>query len=275
MKQSHLKTWFSNFPNLIFLLGKEDRAVLDTIDPQKYVDFNLTRESEVIRIINDHKPQAWKWVRLYPSLKDLPAEDYAILDHIVPNDFAGEVTESDIRRIIAYRKENLRKKREEKAEGKVRDYYRNHAEEIAKEEKDRSLLSEIPFSATIIGTAFTSAGVAMWGTTVNPVPYLVIGIPAIVVPWLACSLALKRLDRNSLTPRLKMPEKVKTGPLFAAFIGCFYAALIGLGILLGTLFVWERLGWGVAEASFWTGLLTIVGSAFLFIILAIAVPSRE
>ena len=275
MKQSHLNTWLGNFPNLRFILSKEDKAVLDTIDPAKYIDFNLTKETEVIRIINDHKPQAWKWVRLFPDLKNLSAEDYAILDHIVPNDFVGDVTEADLKRIIAYRKDNLRKAQAKEAEDLAKAYYRDHADEIAREEKDRTLLSKIPQWATVIGTSFITAGVAMHGTAIDPLPYFVIGVPVIVLPWLICSSIIKKLDSESVIPRAIDLGDTRLGFLATAFIILFYAALIGLGIFLGTAFVWERLGWGSAEPIFWTGLLTIIGSAFLFVMLAIATPSKD
>ena len=54
MKTSYLNTWLQDFPKLAYLLSSEDKAVLDKIDPRKYQHHNLTRETEVIRIINDH-----------------------------------------------------------------------------------------------------------------------------------------------------------------------------------------------------------------------------
>ena len=272
--EHYLKNWLGEFPNLRFILSAEDKKVLDTINPYKYKDHNLTRETEVIRIINDHKPQAWKWVRLYPNLKNLPAEDYAILDHIVTTDYMTEITEDDVRRIIAYRKENIRKEKAKQVEDNARLYYQNHADEIAEEERTRTRLSKVPQWTTVIGTSFVTAGIAMHGTAIAPLPYFIIGIPTIVLPWLVCSLAMKRLDYNSITPR-PSKDDTKLGFLSVAFIALFYIGLLGLGVLLGTVFVWERLGWGSAEPVFWTGLLSIIGAASLFILFAIATPSKE
>lgn len=275
MKQSYLKEWFGLFPDLRFLLSKKDKEVLNEINPAKYRDFNLTRNTEVIRIIEDHKPQAWKWVSLYPRLKDLPAEDYAILDHIVPNDYVGDVTEEDVRRIIAYRKENLRKEKAKEAENKAKAYYRNNATAIAKEERKRTSLTKVPQWATVLGSAFITGGVSMIGSAVNPVPYFVVGVPLLVLPWLACSLVMKKLDANSVIPKAVKPIKAGFGFLDVAFIALLFIALIGVGILAGSGLVWERLGWPSAEPVFWTGLITIVGSAFLFVIFAIATPHRD
>lgn len=272
--KSYLNNWLGDFPNLRFILSAEDKKVLSTINPYKYKDHNLTRETEVISIINEHKPQAWKWVRLYPSLKSLPPEDYAILDHIVTTHFIGEVTEEDIRRIIAYRKENLRKAKAKEEEDKARSYYELHADEIAKEEKSRTTLSKVPQWGLVLGTAFTTTGVAMVGTAIDPVPYIFLGALTIILPWLICSILLKELDYNSVTPR---PIKSTDGLDFltVVYIIFFYIGLLGLGILLATPLVWERLSWAEAEPIFWTGLLAIIGSAVLFVISAIATPSKK
>ena len=272
--EHYLRNWLGEFPNLRFILSAEDKKVLDTINPYKYKDHNLTRETEVIRIINDHKPQAWKWVKLYPNLRNLSAEDYAILDHIVPTDYMTEITENDVRRIIAYRKENIRKEKAKQVEDSARLYYQNHADEIAEEERTRTRLSKIPQWTTVLGTSFITAGIAMHGTAIAPLPYFIIGISTIVLPWLGCSLAMKKLDSDSVTPHLGK-DGTKLGFLSVAFIALFYIGLLGLGVLLGTTLVWERLGWGNAEPVFWIGLLSIIGAASLFIIFAIATPSKE
>lgn len=270
MKTSHLKEWFAEFPNLRFLLSKEDKDILDKIDPVKYQDFNLTKETEVVRIINDHKPQAWKWVRLYPSLKNLPAEDYVILDHIVPSDFLGGVTEADIRRIIAYREAKIEEDKEDSRAFKAKKYYEDHKTEISKEEKDRSRITNIVKYTSLAGIAFTTAGVVLRSSI-----HLGIGISLIILPLLASAICLKKMDRNSVIPKPIKRDNTKLDFLSVAFIILYYIGFIGMGITLGMLLVWELGGWDTARSVMLTGLSTIGASVILFLITAIATPSKE
>lgn len=275
MEPSYLNIWLKDFPKLKILLSKEDKEVLDKINPKKYVDFNLTKESEVIRIIDDHKPQAWKWIQMYPNLRDLPPEDYAVLDRIVPSDYISEVTEEDVRRIIAYRKENARKKKSQEAEDKARRYYEEHAKDIAQEEKDRTFLSKIPHYSLLFGISFITAGIVVSDTAIPSLPYFLIGVPSIVIPWVLCSLVLKKLDKSSVTPKSVHTKDDRIDFISAVFILCFYIGLVGVGIFLGSMIIWQVLSWTQAEGVFFTGLLTLVGSAFLFLLIAIVTPSKK
>lgn len=274
MEKSYLNQWLSEFPRLRFLLSKGDLDVLSKINPADYALHNLTRETEVIRIINDHKPQAWKWVRLFPNLQNLSAEDYAILDHIVTNDYIGEVTEQDILRIIAYRKDELRKKKEAEKAQKAKEYYQDNKAAIEKEERFRYKLSKAPIFFTTIGVAVVTPGVACINAGVNPIPYFLLGGALIIAPWLYGARKLKSLDKNSVIPRNK-EEKVKMDITTILFIVCYYAGVIGLGILLGSLPTWERLGWYTAEQTMMTGFITIAASVIVFLIAVIATPVRE
>ncbi len=274
MEQLYLNTWFIDFPNLRYVLSKEDKEILNNIDPKDYADLNITKESEVIRIINNHKPQAWKWIRLYPSLKDLPAEDLVILDHIIPSDYIGEITEEDVRRIIAYRKEMARKKKEEEKADEARTYYKAHAKEIAHEEKIRTRLAKTVKWFSIFGVGLLTSGIRFWGTEIDPMPYLTSGALATVLPWYICSLILKGIDGNSVAPRSPKTDD-KVGFSTAIFVVFFYIGIIGLGILLGCLITWERAGWPVAEPLFWIGISSIVGSSILFILLSLFTTHNE
>lgn len=270
MKTSHLKEWFAEFPSLRFLLSKEDKDILDKIDPVEYQDFNLTKETEIVRIINDHKPQAWKWVRLYPSLKDLSVEDYVILDHIVPSDFLGEVTETDIRRIIAYRKAKIRGDKENSRAFKAKQYYEDHKAEISKEEKDRSRITSTIKYASLTGIAFTTAGIVF-----KNVCTLGVGIGLIVLPLLINAIRLKRMDRNSVIPKPIKQDNSRLDFASAAFIILYYIGFIGMGITLSTLLIWGLDDWDTARSVLVTGLSTIGASVILFLITAIATPPKE
>lgn len=273
MKNSYIKIWFSEFPSLRFTLSKEDKEVLDKINPADYRDYNLTRETEVIRIIDEHKPQAWKWVRLYPNLKNLTAEDYAILDHIVPNDFVGEVTEDDVRRVIAYRKENLRKQQEAEVAKAAKAYYEKNKRAIEQEERTRTKLPKITVAFTICGVAFLTPGIRCLGTEIDAVPYLVLGAVLVLLPWLYGALILRRLDKKTVIPKNK-PEKAEMTWASVLFIVCYYIGVIGLGIALGTVLVWERLGLDAAEETLYTGAIIVAASLVLFFISAITTPSK-
>lgn len=270
MKTSHLKEWFAEFPNLRHLLSKEDKDILNKIDPVEYQYFNITRETEVVRIINDHKPQAWKWIKLYPSLRNLPAEDYAILDHIVPNDYLGEVTETDVRRIIAYRKAEIRKGKEKDKAMQAKQYYEDNKAGIEKEEKDRSRLTNIVKYSALAGVTLITSGIA------SPSPiHLGIGVGLIVLPLLASAIRLKKLDRNSVIPKPIERDDSKLDFLSVAFIILYYIGFIGMGITLGMFPVWELAGWDTAETVMFTGLSTIGASVILFLIAAVATPSKD
>lgn len=270
MKTSHLNKWLANFPDLRFLLSKEDKDILDTIDPVKYQDFNITKETEVVRIINDHKPQAWKWVRLYPSLKNLPAEDYVILDHIIPNDFLGEVTENDIRRIIAYRKAEIRKTKEKDKATQAKQYFEDHKAEIEREEKDRARLTNIVKYTSLAGVSFITAGAVLSSSI-----HFGIGAGLIALPLLVGAICLKKLDKNSVIPRPIKRAEGKLDFLSVAFIILYYIGFIGMGITLGMFLVWELASWDTAESVMLTGLSIIGASVMLFLIIAIATPSKE
>lgn len=270
MKKSYLKEWLSNFPNLTFLLSSEDKSVLDTIDPRQYEYFNLTRDEEVVRIINEHKPQAAKWERLFPGLQNISSEDRAILDHIVPTDYLDGITEEDIRRIIEYRKSEYKKSNEDLEEHRARQYYESHKKEIAREEKSRSRLVNIVKGTTIAGIALATAGIVAPSFT-----HLCIGVSTITAPLLLSALFLQKLDRRSIIPRPVKPTKDRLDILTVAFIILYYIGLIGLGITLGTLFVWDLVGWDTAETVLLTGLTTIGASVILFLLIAIAIPSKD
>lgn len=274
MKNSYIKNWFSEFPSLRFTLSKEDKEVLDRINPADYRDYNLTRETEVIRIIDEHKPQAWKWVRLYPNLRNLTAEDYAILDHIVPNDFVGEVTEDDVRRVIAYRKDNLHKQQEAEVAKAAKAYYEKNRKAIEQEERTRTKLPKVTIAFSICGIAFLTPGIRCLGTEIDAVPYLVLGATLILLSWLYGALTLRRLDKKTVIPKSK-PEKVEVTWASVLFIVCYYMGVIGLGIALGTVLVWERLGLDAAEETLYTGAIIVAASLILFFISAITTPSKE
>lgn len=274
MKNSYIKIWFSEFPSLRFTLSKEDKEVLDKINPADYKDHNLTRETEVIRIIDEHKPQAWKWVRLYPNLKNLTKEDYVILDHIVPNDFVGEVTEDDVRRVIAYRKDNLRKKKEAEAATKAKAYYERNKKAIEQEERTRTKLPKVTIALSICGIAFLTPGIRCLGTNIDAVPYLIMGAVLILFPWLYGALVLKKLDKNTVIPRNK-PRKARMTWSSVMFIICYYAGVLGIGIALGTVLVWERLGLDAAEQTLYTGTIIVAASFITFFISALATPSKD
>ena len=270
MNPHYLNTWLQEFPKLAYLLNKEDKSILDKIDPREYQYFNLTQEIEVIRIINNYKPQAWKWERLFPALKNLPPEDYVILDHIVPNEYLGEVTEADVRRIIEYRKSEMRKEKENSDAFKAKQYYQDHKDEIEQEDKTRDRITKVVKYTSLIGVSFLTASVVLKSGL-----HACIGGGLIVLPLLITAIELKELDRNSVIPR---PIKKMDGQLdflSIAFIVLYYIGFIGMGITLGMFLVWELAGWDTARAVMMTGLSTIGVSVILFLITAIATPSKD
>lgn len=270
MKTSYLNTWLQDFPKLAYLLNSEDKAVLDKIDPRKYQYHNLTRETEVIRIINDHKPQAWKWVRLFPALKNLSPEDYVILDHIVPNEYFGEVTEADIRRIIEYRKSMSLKEQENSDALQASQYYENHKDEIIQEEKTRTRITKWVKYSALFGGSFISAGIVL-----SSFVHICIGSVVAFVPIAASVLKLKDLDKNSVIPKPRKEIKEKLGLSTVLFIILYYIGFIGMSITLSSLLVWDRTNWETARSVFFIGLSTIGVSLMLFLILAIVTPSEE
>ena len=274
MDKNFLKYWYGDFPSLRFILSKEDRDILSTIDPAEYALRNITSESEVICIINEHKPQAWKWIRMFPNLKNLSAEDHVILDHIVVNHLISNITEADVRRIIELRKSELHKKEEAEKLKEAKEYYQKNREAIEKEERSRKKISRVVAIFTVFGIAFFTPGVVAIGTKVNPVPYFVLGTLFTIAPWLIAAVALKEIDDNSIAPRNKR-EEVHFNLLSIAFMACYYITLTGVGILLGSLPVYERFEWDVAENTMLTGFALIIAAVAIFFIALIATPSEE
>ena len=270
MNPHYLNTWLQEFPKLAYLLNKEDKSILDKINPRQYQYFNLTQETEVIRIINNHKSQAWKWVRLFPALKNLPPEDYVILDHIIPNEYLGEVTESDVRRVIEYRKNKIKEERENSEAFKAKQYYEDHKDEIEKEERTRDRITKVVKYTSLIGVSFLTSSVVLKSGL-----YACIGGGLIVLPLFITAFRLKELDRNSVIPRPIKKMDGKLDFLSVAFIVLYYIGFIGMGITLGMLLVWELDGWDTARTVMMTGLSTIGVSVILFLITAIAIPSKD
>lgn len=270
MAKSYLNDWLLEFPKLAYLLSKEDRGVLSTIDPRQYVDFNITQETEVIRIINEHKPQAWKWERLFPELKNLSPEDHVILDHIVPNEYLAEVTEQDVRRIIEYRKSELKKAKEESESFKARQYYQDHKTEIEQEEVLRNRMTKVVKYTSLFGVSFFTASIVLESAV-----HACIGIGLIAIPLLATATRLKKLDRNTVIPRSNREIDSKMDFLSVAFIILYYIGFIGMGITLGMLLIWGLAGWDTARTVMITGLSTVGVSVMLFLMLTIAIPSKD
>lgn len=270
MNNHYLNTWLLNFPDLQILLSENDKAILDTIDPVEYIYHNLTRNEEVIRIINDHKPQAWKWERLYPNLKNLSPEDHEILDHIPPTEFDGEVTEEDIYRIIEFRKDQAHKKEEEIRAEEARKYYKVHEAEILRERRDRNRITKFHRWADLFGIGFITAGIVM-----KSVVHIVIGSIVLAIAWGFVLWALKRLNTNSVTPRSphKVDDKLDFGSV--AFAIVYYIGYIGVGIIIGSLLIWSRIDWVAAQNTLYTGLAVSVSSVLLFFITLLVTSSSE
>lgn len=270
MEKSHIRSWFSEFPKLRTLLNEDEKKILDGIDPLDYKYCNLTREEEVIRIIEDHKPQAWKWIRLFPALRNLSNKDYVILDHIVPTDYIGDITEADVRRIIEYRKQQIKEKEEKEKDLEAKRYYEDHKGEIRSEEKLRSTLTKIVKYSSLVGVSFLTSGIVL-----KSIAHAAFGMTLITIPLLATSLKLKQLDKNSVIPRSPKQDRDRMDFLTVAFIILYYIGFIGMGITIGTLPIWDVAGWETAEPVMFVGLSTIVISVMLFLALAIATPSKE
>ena len=269
MKTSYLKKWLQEIPELRTYLSNEDKQILDTIDPLKYVNHNLTRPEEIVRIIDDHKPQAWKWERMFPGLKNLSAEDRIILDHIVPTDYLTSITEEDIRRIITYRKNNIRMSAEEEASRKAKVYYETHKEEIQKEEKKRDNIAQHFKWSLIGGTAMLTLGCALH-TPILPI----IGSGLIALFAFSGAETLKNLDSRSV-----LPKNRNTGDrldfLSASFVVIYFITLIGIGMLLGSLLAWIIAGWDVSQSLIYISVAIIVIPFLLFLLIASVAPSKE
>lgn len=269
MKNSYLNTWIRNFPDLQYLLSLDDKKILDGIDPLKYSYLNITKSAEVIRIIDDYRPQAWKWERLYPGLKDLSAEDHAVLEHIVPTDYMGDITEADVRRIIEYRKRNKRKEEDDKSIEEARRYYADHETEILKEQRERARLTKFFKYSLIAGITIFSAGVP----TKNP-SYLASGfliLSASVIHTLRKTL---RLNKKSVIPIQKKDDsKMGIGTLIAVI--SYYIGLIGVSIALSSLIAWTQVEWYVASRSLTLGISIAGGSLLLFVITMLAVLPKD
>lgn len=269
METIYLKEWFAEFPNLRFLLSREDKEILSKINPREYQDFNLTKETEVVRIINDHKPQAWKWIKMFPNLENLPKEDYVILDHLSPSDYLGEITEADVRRIIDYRKSQAKKDKEKLDALKAKQYYENHKTEIEREEKIRSFLTKVVKYTALGGISLITTGVVL-----HSLMYSLTGAGLIILPLLSSTIRLKKLDKNSVALKpAKNDEKLDF--ITVVFVVLYYIGFIGMGITLGMFPLWNLAGWDTAKPVMLIGLSLISVSVILFLSIAIATSSEK
>lgn len=269
METIYLKEWFAEFPNLRFLLNREDKEVLSKINPREYQYHNLTQEAEVVRIINAHKPQAWKWVKMFPNLQNLPTEDYVILDHLSPSDYLGEITEADVRRIIDYRKSQAKKDKEKSDALKAKQYYENHKTDIEKEEKTRSSLTKVVKYTALGGIALLTTGIVLHSSV-----YSLTGAGLIILPLLSSTIRLKKLDKNSVALK-SVKDDEKLDFITAVFVILYYIGFIGMGITLGMLPLWELVGWDTAKSVMLIGLSLIGASVILFLAIAIATSSNK
>lgn len=268
---NYLNTWLSNFPDLRHLLSEQDKAILGTIDPMKYIYHNLTRNSEVIRIINEHKPQAWKWEKMFPNLKNLSPEDHAILDKMVTTNYITDLTEEDVLRIIEFRKKNARKELEESEAKRAEKYYAEHEEEILKERRDRRRL--IAFNKWIVwfGLGFLTAGIVL-----QSLMHIVIGVILAGGAWAITTALLKKLNMNSVIP--KPTHKVddpKLGTDGWVFLILYYVGYLGTAIMLGSLLIWGAIDWDAAETIMYVGLITACASILTTGIMIVATSSQE
>lgn len=269
MKNSYLHTWILNFPDLQYLLSLEDKKILDGIDPLKYSYRNMTKSSEVIRIIDDYKPQAWKWERMYPGLKSLSAEDHAILEHIVPTDYIGDITEADIRRIIEYRKRNKRKEEDDKSIEEARKYYADHETEILKEQRERTRLTKFFKYSLVAGIVTFSTGVSLKSS-----PYLASGLLVLSLSIAHTLRKTLRLNKGSVIPTQKKDDsKMGAGAVMA--VVSYYIGLVGVSIALSSLLTWLHIGWYEASRSLTLGISIAGVSILLFVITMLAVLPKD
>ena len=269
MRRPFIDEWFADFPNLAQILNEEEKAILNTIDPRTYMDRYLL-EKDVIRIINRNKPQAWRWVRLFPNLKDLPPEDYAILDHIYPGDFFGEMTEEGLLNIIQYRKKELEKEKEEAERLEREQYYKEHKEEIDRENRLRKENTSYAKWSLVFGVVLTTTGVA-----IRSIPVICVGIATTIILETLCTRELQKLNENSVLPKPKKDVEIKLDFDLIAFVALYYIGLIGFSICLASIPVLGLSGWDVAERVLFTGSLAISAALALFVIFLIVIPHSK
>lgn len=267
MKNNYLHQWLIQFPDLEWMLSTKEKNILSGVDPAKYVDHNFTNAREVKAIIRDYEPQAWKWIRRFPALKDLPPEDYVILDHICTHHFQLEVTEADIRRVIEYRKKQEREKKDKDSRYKAKIYYETHKEEIAAEEKERNRMAKSFKNEIIIGTAmiYGGAAVARAGYLEVGSGIALLGSLVILCPTIRKIYKLKYLDETTVIPKNK-PDGSGLGAIATIFVICYYAGLVGMGILLSCPVLWYALGWSVAAHALEIGLGFVLVPAIIILI---------
>lgn len=262
------KYWFSQFPGLKVKLSQAEKDILDKIDPADYMLANITRESEVIDIISRHKPQAWKWERVYPGLKNLPAEDHDILDTMSPDDFITEMTEKDVLNMIKYYKDKKSKSLEDLKKAAAEKYYAEHKEEIEEESRLRSKLTKRLSWSMMAGIALITAGITMAsGILISS------GVAILITANILYDKKLYDLNSNTVIPPVPSDMPAKLDYSSVLFIVFYYVGFIGAGMALGSSIIWAMSGWNTAEPVLLAGLFTISGSVLLFLFLLVISPS--
>lgn len=267
MKNNYLHQWLTLFPDLEWMLSPKKKNILNGVDPAKYIDHNFTNAREVVAIIRDYEPQAWKWIRRFPALKDLPPEDYVILDHICTHHFQLEVTEADIRRIIEYRKKQEREKKDKDSRYKAKIYYETHKEEIIAEEKERNKMAKSFKNGIIISTAmiYSGAAIARAGHVEAGSGIALLGSLVMICPTIRKINRLKYLDENTVIPKNK-PDKSGLGAAATIFVICYYVGLVGMGILLSYPVLWYALGRSATAHALEIGLGLMLVPAIIILI---------
>lgn len=276
MDNLYLDRWLRNFPTLGRKLSKEQRGVLNEINPSKYVLHNLTRDWEVIRIIDDHMPQASKWINRFPDLKNLPKEDYIILDRIVYSQFEADlVTENDIRNIIKYRKE---KKAEDENEARVQErakFFNQHKEEIDREERERNRISKLTRIFMIVFLILASTTVVCITQKDFPriISYSVLTTLFGVTPLILLIARLYHLNKHTIIPKPLESVQAKLGVVTKMSLASLFGCFIGEGIFFGSAITYGLYGWYPALSQVYTGAI-VTGVAFVLFILFASISRK-
>ncbi len=221
----------------------------------------------MLRIIEEHRPSAWVWTRLYPKLNDLSKEDREILDKISPLQFVDEVTEQDLRNIIEHRKKNRKSEVDKKKEREALAYYEKHKKEIESEERGRKKATSVAKWAVLGGISLLSAGISL-----HSYIGIVIGSGLITLGPLSSISKLRVIDSSSVAPKKKQ-EVVKFNLSDILFMVSYLTAFIATGILIGSFLVWAKAGWDIAARVMSVGGVTMVVAAILLVLAVIVTPS--
>lgn len=209
--------------------------------------------------MEEKKRYAEIWFRVHPNLRNLPAEDIAVLDTIDILDFPGvEMTEEDVKRAIQYfkneEKKRLRAIEDKKLDEELKKFRENGGNELYESE---GFLAKTSMFATALGVYMILVDIAMQG---RPILGL-IGAAIVVASEAYSARKISKINKQKAKAVDKVDGKDVSSIEIIIFIAFYYMFILAISMLIA--------GLSVLYFNPVLGNIYISGSIMLIIILSV------